>query len=148
MFEQRVSKIMERKKLLVAPPDTSVHKAAQLMAKRNVGAIMVVANQRLVGIFTERDALKRVIAKGRDARTTVLADVMTADPQTAVPEESFGHVLLTMHEHGYRHMPVVEEGMPVGIVSARSALDPDLEDFVSEAQRRKHILSRRQGKSE
>ena len=143
MFDLRIRKVMERKKLLVAPPETSVSKAARLMAKKNVGAVLVVKNKRLVGIFTERDAVIRVIAKGRDAQTTVLADVMTADPQTVSPEESFGQALLMMYESGFRHVPVLEKGMPIGIVSARNALDPDLEEFTSEAQRRSHILSQR-----
>lgn len=143
MFDLRIRKVMERKKLLVAPPETSVSKAARLMAKKNVGAVMVVKNKRLVGIFTERDAVIRVIAKGRDTQTTALADVMTADPQTVSPEESFGHALLMMYENGFRHVPVLEDGMPIGIVSARNALDPDLEEFTSEAQRRVHICSRR-----
>jgi len=143
MFDLRIRKVMERKKLLVAPPETSVSKAARLMARKNVGAVMVVKNKRLVGIFTERDAVIRVIAKGRDAQTTVLADVMTADPQTVSPEESFGQALLMMYESGFRHVPVLEKGMPIGIVSARNALDPDLEEFTSEAQRRSHILSQR-----
>jgi CBS domain-containing protein len=143
MFDLRIRTVMERKKLLVAPPETSVSKAAKLMAKKNVGAVMVVKNKRLIGIFTERDALIRVIAKGRDTQTTTLADVMTPDPQTVAPEESFGHALLMMYEQGFRHVPVLEKGMPIGIVSARNALDPDLEEFTSEAQRREHIRSRR-----
>ncbi len=141
MFSQRVRSVMERKKILTAPPDTSVSKAAKLMAKRNVGAVMVVDQNRLVGIFTERDAVFRVMAKGRDAETTLLADVMTADPHTVAPEELFGHALLMMYENGFRHVPVIENGEPVGIVSARNALDPDLEEFISEEQRRKHIRS-------
>jgi len=100
---------------------------------------MVVDNERLVGIFTERDAVFRVIARGRDARTTQLADVMTPDPKTVDPHKSFGYALLMMHENGFRHVPVIENGKPIGIVSSRNAMDPDLEEFVSEAQRRKHI---------
>lgn len=141
MFSQRVKSVMERKKILTAPPDTSVSTAARLMAKRNVGAVMVVDQNRLVGIFTERDAVFRVMAKGRDAQTTLLADVMTADPHTVAPEELFGRALMMMYENGFRHVPVIENGEPVGIVSARNALDPDLEEFISEEQRRKHIRS-------
>ncbi|TAK45782.1 MAG: CBS domain-containing protein, partial [Betaproteobacteria bacterium] len=55
------------------------------------------------------------------------------------PDELFGHALLVMHENGFRHMPIVENGEPVGIVSSRKALDPDLEEFISESQRRKHL---------
>ena len=139
MFNLRIKDVMERKKILLAPGDTTVSKAARLMAKKNVGAVMVVENQRLVGIFTERDAVFRVMAEGRDAATTQLADVMTAAPCTASPEESFGHALLMMYENGFRHVPVIEDGMPIGIVSARHALDPELEEFVSESERRKHL---------
>ncbi len=139
MFSQRVKSVMEKKKLLTAPPETTVSQAAKLMAKSNVGAVMVVEEERLIGIFTERDAVFRVIAKGRDTQTTKLADVMTSDPQTVDPNKSFGFALLMMHENGFRHVPVIEDGKPIGIVSSRNALDPDLEEFVAEAQRRKHI---------
>ena len=139
MFSQRIRSVMEKKKLLTAGPETSVSQAAKLMAKKNVGAIMVVRDERLVGIFTERDALVRVIAQGRDTKTTCLSEVMTAEPQTVDPSNTFGSALLMMYENGYRHAPVVEEGKVIGIVSSRNALDPDLEEFVAEAQRRKHI---------
>lgn len=139
MFSQRIRSVMERKKILTAPPETTVSKAAKLMADKNVGAVMVVEHEHLVGIFTERDAVFRVIARGRDAQTTPLAEVMTAAPQTADPDKSFGYALLMMHENGFRHVPVVENGKPIGIVSSRNALDPEMEEFVSEAQRRKHI---------
>jgi len=139
MFSQRVRSVMEKKKLVTAAPETTVDQAAQLMAKRNVGALMIVEEGRLTGIFTERDALFRVMAKGRDARTTTLADVMTTAPRTVDPGKTFGYALLIMHENGFRHLPVIENGKPIGIVSARNALDPDLEEFVAEAQRRKHI---------
>ncbi len=139
MFSQRVKHVMEKKKLLTAPPETTVSKAAELMANKNVGAVMVVEEGRLIGIFTERDAVFRVMAPGRDAKTTKLAEVMTNEPKTVDPGKSFGYALLMMHENGFRHVPVIENGIPVGIVSSRNALDPDLEEFVSEAQRRKHI---------
>lgn len=139
MFSQRIRSVMEKKKLLTAPPGTTVSQAAKLMAGKNVGAIMVVENEQLIGIFTERDALVRVIARERDTKTTPLAEVMTADPQTVDPGKSFGSALLMMYENGYRHAPVVENGKVIGIVSSRNALDPDLEEFVAEAQRRKHI---------
>jgi CBS domain-containing protein len=130
---------MEPRKLLLAPPQTTVRKAAELMAKKHVGAVLVVENEQLVGIFTERDAVFRVIARGLDPGATPLADVMTRDPKTIVPEKSYGYAMLLMHENGFRHLPVIENGKPVGIVSSRNALDPDLEEFVSEERRRKHI---------
>jgi len=139
MFSQRIRSVMKREKILMAPPETTVSKAAKLMAGKNVGAVMVVEDDRLVGIFTERDAVVRVMARGRDAQATPLADVMTAPPLTVDPDKTFGYALLMMHENGFRHVPVIENGKPVGIVSARNALDPEMEEFVSEAQRRQHI---------
>ena len=139
MFEQRIRSVMEREKLLKVPPETSVCDAAKLMARRKSGAVLVVEGKRLVGIFTERDAVFRVVACGLDAQTTRLAEVMTPAPQTLTPDELFGYALLVMHENGFRHIPVLENGEPIGMVTSRMALDPDLEEFVSEAQRRKHI---------
>jgi CBS domain-containing protein len=143
MFDLPVKSVMERAKLLKASPETPVRQAAKLMAQKNVGAVIIVDDDRLVGIFTERDVLVRVVAKGLNAETTTLANVMTPAPETIDPGQSFGYAMLVMQEHGFRHLPVVQDGKPVGIVSARSALDPALEDFVAEEQRRKHLRVKR-----
>lgn len=143
MFSQQVREVMERERLLTAPPDITVSHAAKLMAKRKVGAVMVVERQSLVGIFTERDVLIRVVAQDRDPRSTHLAEVMTPAPQTIDPDKSFGYALLMMQENGFRHVPVVENGKVVGMVSVRNALDPELEEFIAESQRRKQILRER-----
>ena len=139
MFDQPIKSIMEQKKFLTAPPETTVSNAARLMAERNVGAVLVVAEEHLLGIFTERDAVFRVIAKGRDASTTQLNEVMTVEPKTLEPGKTYGHALLIMQENGFRHVPVVENGRPVGIISSRNAMDPDLEEYVFEARRREHL---------
>ena len=143
MYSQRVRDVMERKKILTAPPETTVSEAAKLMAAKKVSAVMVVKDNGLIGIFTERDAVSKVIAQDRDVRTTRLADVMTTSPKTVGPEKSFGYALLMMHENGFRHVPVIDNGAVVGMVSARNALDPDLEEFVAESHRREEI--RRKG---
>lgn len=134
-----IKSVIEPRKLVVAAPDTSVSEAARLMKEGKVGAVLVVEGGLLIGIFTERDALFRVMAGGLDPDSTLLRDVMTRDPTTVTPDESFGYALLLMHENGFRHAPVVEQGRPVGVVSARHALDPDLEEFTAEAERRKAI---------
>lgn len=129
---------MRRRGILKVPPETLVSKAARLMASKNIGAVMVVEDERLVGIFTERDIAFRVVARGLDAQTTPLAAVMTPAPDSVDPNKPFGYALLRMHEGGYRHLPVIHDGKVVGIVSARSAMDPALEEYVFEAHRRKH----------
>jgi CBS domain-containing protein len=139
MFDRPVRSVMQRRKVLKAAPETLVSKAAELMAAKNVGAIMVIEDDRLVGIFTERDVVFRVVARGLDAQATRLADVMTRAPHTVDPDKPFGYALLVMQENGFRHLPVMQDGKPIGIVSSRSAMDPELEEFVSEAHRRKHF---------
>jgi CBS domain-containing protein len=142
MLGMPIRDILEPRKLVVAGPEATVNEAAWLMREGNVGAILVVDEGRLIGIFTERDALVRVIACGRDPATVRLSEVMTRDPTTVAPEETFGYALLLMYERGFRHLPVVESGRPIGVVSARHALDPDLEEFAAEESRRKAIRRR------
>jgi CBS domain-containing protein len=136
MFGIPVRDLMNRKKLVVAAPTCDVARAARMMVAKRVGAIVVVDEGRLVGIFTERDALFRIVAKKRDPAKTLLEEVMTPEPKTIGPGESFGVALLLMNENGFRHLPVTEKGVVVGIVSSRAALDPKLEEFRCEQERR------------
>jgi CBS domain-containing protein len=140
MPQRPIRSIIAKQKILTTTAEISVAEAARLMKKKSVGAVMVVKdNGRLAGIFTERDAVFRVLAEGRDPKTTRLSDVMTPHPQTIAPEKPFGHALMMMYESGFRHVPVVEDGKPVGMVSARDALGPEMLEFESELQRRTRI---------
>jgi CBS domain-containing protein len=127
---------MDQENMLVAAPEASVSDAVRLLAGSKLGAVLVVERDRLAGIFTEHDAVQRVLAAGLDAHTTRLVDVMTPDPHTGEPDWTFGHALQLMHQHGLRHLPVVEQGRPVGLLCARDALDPDMEEFSCEVKRR------------
>ena len=139
MPQRTIRMIIEQQELLTATATTTVSDAARLMKQRHVGAAMVVENGKLVGVFTERDALFRVVAEGRDGQTTRLEEVMTRDPQTIHPDKPFAHALQMMHGGSFRHVPVVEDGRPIGMVSARDALGPELESFVYELLRQEHI---------
>ena len=139
VFSSPVRYVMKKHRLLTAAPSLSVFDAARKMAATGTGAVLVIQDGHLTGIFTERDAVFRVVAQGRDPNVTTLADVMTPQPKTIGPDKPFGYAMLLMHENGFRHLPVVENGKPVGLVSARNALDPELEEFVSESQRRKYL---------
>lgn len=114
----------------------TVTEAARAMKQRGVGSVVVVDGTRLVGIFTERDALFRVLAAERDPVATQLGDVMTAQPQTMHPDEPFVRALRTMHEGGFRHLPVVEFGRPMGIVTVRDALEEDLTELRFDLEQR------------
>lgn len=139
MLDMPVREVMSRRALLKAPPTITASKAAKMMAEKNAGAVVILEGGHVAGIFTERDIVFRVVARGLDPVATRVADVMTRDPRTVDPDKPFGHALLVMHEGGFRHLPVVHDGKLLGIVSARSAMDPDLEEFVSEAVRRRHL---------
>ena len=133
--------IIEDQEVVTAAADTTVLSAAKLMKQHKTGAVMVVEGGRLVGIFTERDALYRVVADGRDAAHTQLSEIMTRSPQTLDPDKSFAEALHIMQIGGFRHVPVVEDGRPIGVVTARDALGPDLEDFVYEMLRQEQVDS-------
>ena len=114
---------------ITAGKAVSVMAAAKLMKQHNIGALLVLDGTRLIGIFTERDALFRVLAGGLDPATTRVGDVMTRQPQTIHPDEPFLRALRIMHEGKFRHLPVVEYDRPLGMVSVRDALDEDLYDL-------------------
>ena len=128
--------IIARQTPITAVKSATVIDAAQMMKRRNIGSLLVVDGTRLIGIFTERDALFRLLAEGRDPHATRLADVMTPQPQTIHPDEPFVRALRMMHEGKFRHLPVVEFDRPLGVVSVRDALDEDLYELrVDLAQR-------------
>ena len=118
----------------------TVVEAARAMKQQNVGALLVVDGGRLCGIFTERDALFRVLAEGRDPGATTLAQVMTPQPQTIHPDKPFLHALRLMHVGRFRHLPVVEDGRPLGMVSSRDALDEDLYELRTNLAQREDML--------
>ena len=115
---RKMSEIVRNQDPLMLPPQTTVRDAARHMRDRRVGAVLVIeGDRRLVGIFTGRDAVARVLAEGRHPGETTLAEVMTADPDTMPPGRSAIEALRLMQDARYRHLPVVADGKVVGIVS-------------------------------
>jgi CBS domain-containing protein len=139
MPQRPVRSIIGNQVPVTATGELTVEQAARLMKEKRIGALLVLDDGRLAGIFTERDALFRVVAEGRDPAKTRLSEVMTSNPRTIASDRPFGHALHMMHEGGFRHVPVVDADRPIGVVSARDALGPELEEFVSELDRREHI---------
>ena len=140
MPNRTLRQVITGQTLVTARRDTSVRAAAVAMAEQSVGAILVVDDSgRLLGLFTERDALNRVVARGLAPEQTPLAAVMTDKLQTATPDKTLGHALHLMFEGGFRHLPVVEDGRPVGMVSARNALGLEILQFERERQEREHL---------
>ena len=119
-----VGDVMSRNLLTVAPEATLVE-AASAMTGRSVGAALVVAGERLVGILTERDIL-RAVASGEIGGA--VADWMTRGPETVDADETAQQAGVVMIHGGFRHLPVLDDGVPVGIVSIRDLMRLALDD--------------------
>ena len=118
MSDNAEAQIVRHQDPLMLPPRTSVMEAARQMHARHVRAVLVTeGDANLVGIFTECDAISRVLAAGRDPVATTLADVMTNNPETITPQQSATEVLRLMKEAHVRHLPVVDRDKVVGIIS-------------------------------
>jgi len=118
MPTQRMSEIVRYRDPLTLPPHTTVQDACQRMRDRRVGAVLVTnGDRRLVGIFTGRDAISRVLAEGRSPAGTRLSEVMTPDPNTMATNGTAIDALRLMQDGGFRHVPVLDEGRVAGVVS-------------------------------
>ena len=106
----------------------SVLETVQAMVERNIGAVPIIHSGRLVGIFSERDLMRRVVAEGRDPRSTCVAEVMTDDPMVVGTTEDLETCMTLMRRHGFRHLPVCHEGQLIGMVSLRDILLHDLSE--------------------
>lgn len=118
------------------PVETTVLEASRLMTERRIGAVLVSDaagdEGRLVGIFTERDLMSRVVVRGSDPASVRLKDVMTADLVIADPDQPLLDVAQEMQDRHIRHIPVVRDGEVVGILSLRDILRAHLEEKVKE----------------
>jgi CBS domain-containing protein len=115
---RKVSDIVRNQDPVMLQPNATVREACQRMRERRVGAVLVTeSDRRLLGIFTGRDAVHRVLAEGRSSIRTKLADVMTRDPDTMPPGRTAIEALRLMEDGRYRHLPIVEDGKVMGIVS-------------------------------
>jgi CBS domain-containing protein len=118
MISRHASDIVSHQDPLTLPPTATVQQACRGMRDRKVGAVLVTeGDRRLVGIFTGRDAVGRVLAEGRNAAKTTLAEVMTRNPDTIPPGKTAIEALRLMQDAGYRHLPVVTGGKVVGVIS-------------------------------
>ena len=104
------------------PPTSTVLDALRMMADTNVGAILVMEGDQLDGIFTERDYARKVVLKGRNSKDTPIGDVMTNRLVTIDPTWTADQCMALMYEQHIRHLPVLEEGQVVGVISIRDAV--------------------------
>lgn len=136
MQRRMIQDILAGRTLIDAGPEMCIRVAARLMAEKRIGALLVVEQGQIAGIFTERDALNKVLAGGLDPDQTPLSAVMVAQPQTITADKPLAYALQMMVDGGFRHVPVVDrEGRPIGMVSARDALGQDMVDLEQDMKR-------------
>jgi CBS domain-containing protein len=139
MSNRLIRDVIASRKAYTTSSQTSIADAARLMKQHAIGALLIVDEGKLVGICTERDVVFRVVAADKDPKSTLVASAMTRKPRTLESSRPLGHALHIMYEGGFRHVPVVEHGKPIGMVSARDALGPELAQFQEELGEREHI---------
>ncbi|MFD2570221.1 CBS domain-containing protein [Spirosoma soli] len=114
--------------LYTVSSDETVLDALKLMADKNIGAVLVVDDGQLTGIFSERDYARKIVLKGRHSDDTPVADVMTANVITIKPEQSLEECMIIMSDRHIRHLPVMDEGELIGIISINDVVTSIIRD--------------------
>jgi signal-transduction protein with cAMP-binding, CBS, and nucleotidyltransferase domain len=105
----------------VGPKDSALS-AMRLMADKHIGFVVVIDNQALAGVLSERDCVRRLVLAGKSPDTTPVAEIMVRDVVAADIGKTFADCLKLMHEHGIRHLPITENGVAIGVISVRDLL--------------------------
>jgi CBS domain-containing protein len=120
----------KKEKFCTVGPEITVYEAIELMCEKNIAAILITENGNLAGIFTERDYARKVVLKGKSSKLTLLGELMSRNPFTISSENSVEECMNMMNEKMIRHLPVVDNGSLVGVVSVG-----DLIRYIIEEQR-------------
>ena len=125
-----VKQILEGKgnEIFTIAPDTSVYHALELMVEKNVSALLVMENDKLAGIFTERDYARKVVLKGKKSKETQIGEIMTSNLITVSPDSTIDECMALMTGKYIRHLPVVADGKLAGIISIGDVVRRIIED--------------------
>lgn len=127
---KKINHILEKKghQVFSVSPQTSVYHALQIMMEKNISALLVMEEEKLNGIFTERDYARKLILKGKSSRDTLIADIMTTELLTVSPSDSIDHCMELMTEKKIRHLPVIEQNRVAGMISIGDVVKFIIED--------------------
>lgn len=123
----KIKNLIKKRAIVFTTPDEAIIDVVKRMVENRTGALPVLEGDKIVGVFSERDLMKRVVLEGRSVETTLIKDVMTADPIVADGEDSYAECLVKMRQCDSRHLPVVENGKLTGIASMREILYEEIE---------------------
>jgi len=121
--------------------NTSVFDAIKLMADKTVGSLLVMDGEQLKGIVTERDYARKVIIKGRSSETTQVSEIMTSDVCTVVSTDTVNNCMTVMSDRKIRHLPVVDDGVLVGMISIGDLVQAIITDQQEEIEHLEHYIS-------
>jgi CBS domain-containing protein len=123
-----ISDLLRNQVMVSAEVHQTVLEIASLMVQHNIGAVPVLKGGELVGIFSERDLMSRVVVAGKDPASTTVSQVMTSDPLTIAPNDSLETCMTLMKRHGFRHLPVCAGRELKGVISLRDILLYNLDE--------------------
>ena len=129
-----LAQLLRSERLVSCAPTATVHDAACIMRNARVGAIPILDDERLVGVFSERDIMTRVVVPGRDPNTTPVEAVMTRSVVTATLDDRRSECLSMMRNKGFRHLPVLAKGRVIAMISMRDLLRDEIEEQGVEIQ--------------
>lgn len=122
-------------------PDMMVYRAIELMCEKNIGGLLIVENGKLVGIFTERDYARKLILKGKSSKDTPIKDLMTSNLVTVSPDTSIDDCMRVMTGRKIRHLPVLDKGDLVGIISIGDVVHYVIEEQKSIIEHLEHYIT-------
>ena len=127
--------------VLSVSPDATVYDALALMARHDIGALVVLEGDRLCGMFSERDYARKVILHGRSSRTMPVADIMTAEVVTVAPYRTVDECMALMTDHRIRHLPVFDGAGVVGLVSIGDLVKAQLDELRFVIEQLEHYIA-------
>jgi CBS domain-containing protein len=142
-----IRQLLHQRETYTVERDQSVLEVAKFMVERNIGAVPVLDRGKLVGIFSERDIMKRVLVEGKDPKKAKVGDVMTPNPLVVTADETLENCMVLMKQHGFRHLPILDGAKLVGLVSLRDLLLHEVDEKDGEVKMMRAYMHSTPGES-